>query len=363
MTVRPSKARLYAAIRGDLRAGMSAREVQRRHHVTGRTVEAASESAWPAPRAAYPDRASKLDPFKPVIEEMLVADLDPPRKQRHAATRIFDRLVDEHQLTGVSYDTVRAYVAKRRPEVPAEHGRGEPDVFVPQTHLPGREGEVDFGEIAARLRGELVTCHLFSLRMSYSCKAVHRASATGGQEAFFEGHAHAFAVLGGVPAGKIRYDNLKAAVAQVIGFSRQRVETDWWIAFRSHFNIDAFYCQPGIKGAHENGGVEGDIGFFRRNHLVPVPEVGSIAELNELIDGYDLTDDRRRIGHRLHTVGEPSPRRRRCSSRCWSSRSRPGYGSRRASTATPRSPSARTATPCPPGSSIARSGCCSTPPT
>lgn len=50
--------------------------------------------------------------------------------------------------------------------------------------------------------------------------------------------------------------------------------------------------------------MEGDIGFFRRNHLVPVPDVTSLAELNELIDGHDRADDRRRIGHRLHTVGE-----------------------------------------------------------
>jgi hypothetical protein len=41
-------------------------------------------------------------------------------------------------------------------------------------------------------------------------------------------------VLGGVPTGKIRYDNLKAAVASVIGFSRQRVEADRWTAVRSH---------------------------------------------------------------------------------------------------------------------------------
>lgn len=305
MSGRPgSKVELYAAIRRDLRGGLSAREVQCNYGVTWRTVKAASESAWPAPRAAYPDRGSKLEPFKPLIEQMLVADLDAPRKQRHTATRIFSRLVDEHGMTGISYDTVRAFVARRRPEVRVEHGRGPSEAFIPQTHLPGREGEVDFGEIGVRLRGDLVTCHLFSLRMSYSGKAVHRASATGGQEAFFEGHVHAFEVLGGVPAGKIRYDNLKAAVAQVIGFSRQRVETDRWIAFRSHFDLDAFYCQPGLQGAHEKGGVEGDIGRFRRNHLVPVPEVDSFAELNELIDDYDRADDGRRIGHRLHSIGE-----------------------------------------------------------
>lgn len=71
---------LYAAIPQELRAGMSAREVQRTHHVTWRTVKAASDSAWPAQRADYPKRESKLDPFMPAIEEMLVADLDAPRK-------------------------------------------------------------------------------------------------------------------------------------------------------------------------------------------------------------------------------------------------------------------------------------------
>lgn len=93
-------------------------------------------------------------------------------------------------------------------------------------------------------------------------------------------------------------------MAQVIGFSRQRVETDRWVAFRSHFDLDAFYCQPGITGAHEKGGVEGDIGWLRRNDLVPVPEVASLRELNELIDDHDRSDDARRIGHRAHTVAE-----------------------------------------------------------
>jgi hypothetical protein len=111
-------------------------------------------------------------------------------------------------------------------------------------------------------------------------------------------------VLGGVPTGKVRYDNLKAAVAQVLGFARTRVEADRWVAFRSHFGLEAFYCQPGRQGAHEKGGVEGDIGWFRRNHLVPVPAVSSLAELNAMVDRWDAEDDARRIGMRPRTVGE-----------------------------------------------------------
>jgi hypothetical protein len=131
-----------------------------------------------------------------------------------------------------------------------------------------------------------------------------RIFASGGQEAFLEGHVHAFRVLGGVPTGKVRYDNLKAAVAQVLGLSRARVETQRWSAFREHFGLEAFYCQPGIRGAHEKGGVEGDIGWFRRNHLVPIPEAGSLAELNAMIDAWDLQDEARRIGARPCTIGE-----------------------------------------------------------
>lgn len=299
-----SRVDLYSAIRRDGRAGWSNRALQRKYGVGYRTVAAALASAWPKPRKPQPKRGSRLDPHREAIDSWLRGDLDVPRKQRHTAKRIFDRLLDEHDAHEVSYGMVRDYVATRRREIRIEAGREPVNTFIPQTHLPGREAEVDFGEVVIRLRGKLATCTMFSLRLSYSGKAVHRISASAGQEAFFEGHAHAFRVLGGVPAGKIRYDNLKAAVARVIGFSRQRVETDRWTAFRSHYAIDAFYCQPGIQGAHEKGGVEGDIGWFRRNHLVPIPEVDSIDDLNTMIDAWDAADEDRRIASRVHTVGE-----------------------------------------------------------
>ena len=299
-----SKVELYAAIRRDVRAGTSARAIERKHGVGRRTIVKAMSSAWPGPRKELPPRPSKLDPFKPVIDEILKADLDAPRKQRHTVTRIWHRLMDEHQIADVSYPVVRAYVAERKPQIRAKAGRGPAEVFVPQSHRPGDEAEVDFGEVVVRLAGQDAGCFLFCLRLSFSGKAVHRVSLSGGQEAFFEGHEHAFRVLGGVPGGKIRYDNLKSAVAQVIGFSRSRVETDRWTAFRSHWGLDAFYCQPGIAGAHEKGGVEEQIGWFRRNHLVPVPDVPSVQVLNAMIDEWDAADEARRIGGRARTVGE-----------------------------------------------------------
>lgn len=252
-----SRVEVHAAIRRDARSGMSNRALQRKHGVGYRTVVAALASAWPKERKQPPKRGSRLDQYRGVIDDWLRSDLDAPRKQRHTAKRIFDRLLDEHHATDVSYWMVREYVATRGREIWIEAGREPANTFIPQEHLPGREAEVDFGEGGIRLRGELVTCTLFSLRLSYSGKAVHRISASTGQEAFFEGHAHAFRVLGGVPTGKIRYDNLKAAVASVIGFSRQRVEADRWTAFRSHYGIDASYCEPGIQGGAREGRFRG----------------------------------------------------------------------------------------------------------
>ncbi|GAA4991963.1 IS21 family transposase [Yinghuangia aomiensis] len=278
--------------------------MMRRYNVGYATVSKAVGSAWPEPRKVMPARRTRLDPFKLAVDAMLRADLDAPRKQRHTVTRIFHRLLDEYGAEGISYPMVRRYVKERRPQIRAAAGLGVDEAFVPQSHPPGMEAEVDFGDVKVRLGGELVTCYLFAFRLSFSGRSVHRVFASGGQEAFFEGHVHALRTLGGVPRGKVRYDNLKAAVAQVLGFTRHRVETARWTAFKSHYGLESFYCRPGLAGAHEKGGVEGQIGWYRRNHFVPVPEVASLTELNALVEQWDAGDDARRIGARPHTVGE-----------------------------------------------------------
>lgn len=115
----------------------------------------------------------------------------------------------------------------------------------------------------------MTKCFLFTFRLSCSGRAVHAVFASQGQEAFLEGHVRAFETLGGIPHGQIRYDNLRSAVHRVL-FGRNRIESQRWAAFRAHYGFTSFYCIPGQVGAHEKGGVEGDGGRFRRNHLVPV---------------------------------------------------------------------------------------------
>lgn len=299
-----SRVELFEAIRRDHRLnGTSIRELARSHGCHRKTVRQALASALPPEPEPRRWRARKIDPAKTFIDAMLREDLNAPRKQRHTARRVLARLVDEHGLDDLTYSAVRDYVAVRRAEIAAEDGRLVELAYVPQTHQLGGEAEVDFADLWVDLDGVRTKVALFTLRLSRSGKSVHRAYTTQGQEAFLEGHLAAWDVLGGTPTDKVRYDNLKSAVSRVL-FGRNRVESERWVLFKSHYGFDTFYCQPGVEGAHEKGGVEGEGGRFRRTHLVPVPKVATMAELNERLAAYDAADDDRRISNRTRTVGQ-----------------------------------------------------------
>jgi transposase len=245
-----------------------------------------------------PERVSPvLGPWEEIARAWLVADRDVPPKQRHTARRVWRRLRDEYDAV-VAESTVRAFVAKVNFELDGKLG----SVTVPQTHGPGEEAECDFGEFYAYIDGVLVKLWMFCLRLSHSGDGFHAAFSHQAQEAFLEGHVRGFAALGGVPV-RVRYDNLGSAVAKVL-LGRDRTETERFIALRSHYGFDSFYCRPGLEGAHEKGGVEGEVGRFRRNHLVPLPAVGSLGELNALMAAADAADRARRIGFRTVSVGE-----------------------------------------------------------
>lgn len=294
-----SRVELFEQIRRDRRLeDLSIRELADRHHVHRRTVRQALTNAVPPPRKAYPRRPRPaIEAYVEIIDDWLVKDREMPRKQRHTARRVWQRLVAEHGAT-LAEVTVSRYVARRKVEL----GLDRVEVAVPQAHQPGAEAEVDFGEFYATVAGAWMKLWMFVMRLSHSGKAFHVAFATQAQEAFLEGHVLAFEHFGGVPA-RIRYDNLKPAVVRVLR-GRDRAESERFIALRSHYGYDPFYCRPGIEGAHEKGGVEGEVGRFRRRHLTPVPDLPSLAALNEAMAVGDARDDTRRIAARIETVGQ-----------------------------------------------------------
>jgi transposase len=294
-----SRVELFEAIRRDReREGLSIRALAQRHQVHRRTVRQALASPLPPSRKLAEGRpAPKLGPYRPLIDAWLIADREAPRKQRHTARRVWQRLVDEEGAC-VSERQVRRYVHRRRREL------GEPvgEVFVPQVHEPGVEAEVDWFEAEVELAGSRRDVYVFLMRACYSGAAFAMAFERETQQAFLEAHVEALRFFDGV-FQVIRYDNLRAAVKRVLR-GRRRLEQDRFVALRSHYLYDSVFTRPGKEGAHEKGGVEGEVGRYRRRNLVPVPKVATLKELNELLEDACFKELERRIEGRTETVGE-----------------------------------------------------------
>ena len=275
---------------------MSIRELARRHSVHRRAIRQALTAAVPPVRRVAPRALPAIGPHADTVRRWLTEDKVVHHKQRHTARRIWERLVDE-QGADLAESTVRRFVRETRREFDlVDH-----DVAIVAHHLPGEEAQVDFGLADVMIGLEKTRVAVFELRLSHSGAAVHVAYGSEGQEAFLEGHVIAFERLGGVPA-RIRYDNAKALVARVLR-GRDRQETERFIALRSHYGFDSFFCIPGQGGAHEKGGIEGEVGRSRRRHFVPMPTVRTLAELNRRLEAADRADLARHIGTRRATVG------------------------------------------------------------
>jgi transposase len=293
-----SRVELFEQIRRDRdREDLSIRALAERHGVHRRAVRQALAAPLPPQRKRPEGRpAPKLGGYRELIDGWLKADRDAPRKQRHTARRIWERLSSEHGAQ-VSERAVRKWVAARRREL------GEPPAaMVPLVHDPGVEAEVDWGESLVILRGQPTKVFIFHMRACHSGGAFAMAFERETQQAFLEAHVHAFDWFGGV-FHLVRYDNLKAAVQKILK-GRRRVESDRFVALRSHYLFESRFTLPGEQGAHEKGGVEGEVGRFRRRHLVPVPEVQSLQELNELIAAGFIGDLKRTIRGHDETVGQ-----------------------------------------------------------
>lgn len=239
------------------------------HH--RKTVRKALAGMEPRYRRQWEPACRVMDSVGPVVENWLKQDLEQPRKQRHTARRIYQRLVEEHQFEGAE-SSVRRWVRDSK----ARLGLGKSLAVVPLDPEAAREAEVDWGSAMVQMEGQSQPIKYFCLRSRYSGKIFVRAYPWERQEMFFDAHLHAFAHFGGVfPV--VVYDNLKAAVKQIL-VGKGRVEQERFAAFRSYYTFEARFCNP-ARG-QEKGGVEGVIGYARRNFLVPVPEVKDFEELN-----------------------------------------------------------------------------------
>lgn len=219
-------------------------------------------------------RKSKLDPFKTTIDNWLENDKYQKKKQRHTATRIFNRLQQDKSISfDCSYKTVANYVSKTRIEIYKK------DVgYLPLDHIPG-EAQVDFGEADFIENGTRYTGKYLAMTFPHSNAGYYQLFFGETYECLAEGMKAIFEYIGGVPT-KIWFDNASSMVARVEKEGHRKL-TDSFLKFKNHYRFEAVFCNT--AAGNEKGSVENKVGYFRRNFMVPIPEFKNIVDYNKQV--------------------------------------------------------------------------------
>lgn len=219
----------------------------------------------PVPPIAQ-ENPSKLDPFKPVIQEWLEEDKKHWRKQHHTAQRIYERLTEEHSYTG-SYSIVQRYLKKCRSQ------------RVEKANLelvwdPG-PAQVDFGEADFYEAGTLIRKKYLTVSFPYSNDGYSQVFGGETAECVCQGLQDIFEFIGGVPPLLV-FDNA-AGVGRRVGDAIH--ESELFSRFRAHYHFRVRFCNP--YSGWEKGNVQRKVDFNRANLFVPVPHFSEIEKFNE----------------------------------------------------------------------------------
>lgn len=267
--------------------GWSIRKISKTLGIARQTVrKALSTVEIPKYTLTKPRPHPVLGPFREIIASWLAEDEKAPKKQRHTARRIYDRLVTEYGFTG-GESTVRHYVAQVR--------KKPQEAFIPLEAAWGEQAQVDWGQAQVVIGGVQTTAHLFCLRMRASGVPFVQGYPTEKLEAFLDGHRQAFQWLGGVPLRCV-YDNPKTAVVRILS-GPVREEQVIFSKLKAHYLFESDFCNPG-RG-NEKGSTENLVGYVRRNALVPVPEFPSWEAFNEYLLGWCKREQERLSGRWL----------------------------------------------------------------
>ncbi|MFV9646254.1 MAG: IS21 family transposase [Desulfobacterales bacterium] len=275
--------------------GKKIKQIARETGHSKNTIKKALLSEYNGYKAREKQRYPALGHYLKIIDKWLKDDKEMPKKQRHTAVRVYNRLVQEHNFKGAE-TTVRRYVREARLRL----GVRSRQVFIPSDPQSGVEAEVDWGRCTAILGGKKTLLKMFCMRSKYSGKHFVRCYPCERQQAFFDGHIQAFSFFGGIFPILI-YDNLTTAVQKVFR-GKKRIFQESYDKFRAFYNFTPRFCNPGQ--GHEKGGVEGIVGYSRRNYMVPVPQAETLEALNEKLLKDCFAYGSHLISGREHTVNE-----------------------------------------------------------
>lgn len=250
-------------IRALHRQGLSYAEIGRTVGRDWRTVKRYLTSGA-QPRYRRKRAPSKLDPFKPLIDQWLAKD------GGLEATRIHQDLVRDYGFTG-SYPTVRRYVDRARPRTP------EPPEERFET-APGHQAQVDWSHEAPIRTSSGLELPLYAFHMVLGHSRDAFVALVGSQDlvTFWACHRAGFAHFGGIPK-EILYDRTKTVVRSHIHIGRERRPGDRLyhpeaLASAHHYGFKLRLCRA--RRAKTKGKVESDVPYVR----------------GRLLRGHDFTD-------------------------------------------------------------------------
>ena len=258
--------------RNDIRSmdasGVPRAEIARRLGVSRNTVAKYADMDDMSPSAPLPAerRRPALEDREAWVGDVLEADLGAPRKQRHTARRIYDRLVDERGYEG-SYSTVRRFVRDWRLSRAAGEGEGYLEL-----EWPAGTCQVDYGNFRATVAGEPLDLKLLVATLPHSNERQCVATRSQRAECMCAALAEIFGRRGRAPRVMV-LDNATEAGRMVRGTV---TESRLFSQFRGHYRFESRHRDP--YSGNEKGSVENAVGFLRRNLLVPVPSFGTMAE-------------------------------------------------------------------------------------
>ena len=212
--------------------GKRIREIARElgHH--RRTVRKALRGEEPRYRRKEALKNEAMNAWEGIIDSWSREDRQHPRKQRHTARRVYQRLKTEYGFAGAE-STVRRWVRQRKRHLGLEYR----EAMVPLCPEIGQEAEVDWGEAEVWLQGKSAMIKYFCMRSRYSGKLFVGAYPGERQEMLFDAHLRAFAFFGGIYPVLV-YDNMTTAVLKVFK-GRRRIEQEQFRSFRGYYTFEA----------------------------------------------------------------------------------------------------------------------------